>query len=197
MIRPRWTIPLIVACGAAGALGAQEPPARDGLRHGGFGAPVVKLTEIDGNFGVFVGGRGGWIIDGTVMIGGGGYSLANRGDFEDVTDDSGSPGSLEMAYGGLELGYVVRPEGRVHLAVGLLIGGGGLTWSADETSNTDADDAFFVAEPEVDVVVHLASFMRAAVGVGYRLARGVELFDIGNAEVSGPAAVLSLQFGSF
>jgi hypothetical protein len=33
------------------------------VSHGGFGGPVVKFSEIAGSAGVWVGGRGGWIIN--------------------------------------------------------------------------------------------------------------------------------------
>ena len=180
-----------------GALSAQETRTETDLRHGGFGAPVVKFTEIDSRFGVFVGGRGGWIIDGSWEIGGGGYGLANVSNFEHVTNGSGDPGGLEMAYGGLELGYVHRPDSRVHLSLGLLIGAGGLTWSPEGQSGDQADDGFFILEPELDVVLAATTFLRAAIGVSYRLTRGAELFDLRDAELSGLAAVLSLRFGSF
>ena len=167
------------------------------LRHGGFGAPVVKLTEIDSRFGVLVGGRGGWIINGSVVIGGGGYGLANVANFEHRMNGAGDPGGLEMAYGGLELGYVHRPDELVHVSVGLLIGAGGVVWNPDGPSGNQADDAFFVAEPELDVVLNATRFLRVALGVSYRLTRGVELFELRNAELSGLAGLVVLKFGSF
>ena len=177
----------------SGALTAQETE----VRHGGFGAPVVKFTEIDNRFGVLVGGRGGWIINGSWVIGGGGYGLANLENFDDLVNGAGDPGGLEMGYGGLEVGYVHRPDERVHVSLGLLIGAGGLVWDPDGPSGSRVDDAFFVAEPELGVVLNATSFFRPALGVSYRLTRGAELFDLGDAEVSGFAAVVSLKFGGF
>lgn len=174
----------------SGALSAQE------ARHGGFGAPVVKLTEIDSRFGVLVGGRGGWVIDGSVVIGGGGYALVNVTNFEHLTNGAGDPGGLEMAYGGLELGYLHRPDERVHVTAGLLIGAGGVTWKPDASGN-QVDDTFFIAEPELDLVVNATTSIRAVLGVSYRFAQGVELFGLRNAELSGLGAVLSVKFGSF
>ena len=169
----------------------------DDLRHGGFGAPVVKFTEIDDRFGVLVGGRGGWIINGSVVIGGGGYGLANMSDFDHLTNGAGDPGELGMGYGGLELGYVHRPDELVHVSLGVLIGGGGVVWNREGQSGDQVDDAFFVAEPEVDVVLNVTSFLRAAVGVSYRFTRGVELFDLRDADLSGFAGLVALKFGSF
>lgn len=181
----------------SGALSAQETLTEGDLRHGGFGAPVVKFTEVDSRFGVLVGGRGGWIINGSVVVGGGGYALANVGNFEHLTNGAGDPGALEMAYGGLELGYVHRPDDLVHVSLGLLIGAGGVAWNPDGPSGTRADDSFFIAEPELDVVLNVTRFFRAALGVSYRLTQGVELFDLRNGDLSGLAGLVSLKFGSF
>jgi hypothetical protein len=185
------------ACLSGGALSAQETGMDDGLRHGGFGAPVVKFTEVDSRFGVLVGGRGGWIINGSFVIGGGGYALANTGNFEHLTNGAGDPGGLEMAYGGLELGYIHRPDALVHVSLGLLIGAGGVTWTPDGPAGAEVDDAFFVTEPELDVVLNVTRAFRVALGVSYRLARGVELFDLGDADLSGFAGLVAFKFGSF
>ncbi|NIN69246.1 MAG: hypothetical protein GTO63_32105, partial [Anaerolineae bacterium] len=56
---------------------AQEPETliEGDVRHGGFGGPVVKFTEVNNEFGVLVGGRGGWIINDSFVLGAGGYGL--------------------------------------------------------------------------------------------------------------------------
>ena len=102
-----------------------------------------------------------------------------------------------MGYGGVELGYVHRPDELVHVALGLLIGGGGVAWRRDGQSDGQVDDAFFVVEPEVDVVLNVTSFLRVAVGVSYRFAQGVELFDLRDADLSGFGGLVVLKFGSF
>jgi hypothetical protein len=76
-----------------------------------------KFTEVDGRFSVLVGGRGGLDYR---RVGGGGYALANTSNFEHLANGAGDSGRLEMAYGGLEPGYVHRAEGSVHLALGVV-----------------------------------------------------------------------------
>jgi len=180
-----------------GALGAQETLMEGDLRHGGFGAPVVKFTQVDDRFGVLVGGRGGWIINGSFVVGGGGYGLANLDNFEHVTNASGDRGRLSMGYGGLELTYVLRPDELVHLSLGVLIGAGGVVWNPLGQSGKQEDDPFFITEPELDVVLNVTTFMRAGFGVSYRFVRGVELLDLRDGDVSGLGGVVALQFGSF
>jgi hypothetical protein len=180
-----------------GALSAQETLMEGDLRHGGFGAPVVKFTEIDNRFGVLVGGRGGWIINGSFVVGAGGYGLANVGNFEHVMNAPGDRGRLAMGYGGLELTYVLRPDELVHFSAGVLIGAGGLVWNPQGQSGNQDDDAFFITEPELAVVLNVTRFFRAGLGVSYRFVRDVELFDLRDGDISGLAGVVTLKFGSF
>ena len=180
-----------------GAVSAQETLLDGDIRHGGFGAPVVKFTQIDDQFGVMVGGRGGWIINGSFVIGGGGYGLANLDDFEHLTNTAGDRGRLSMGYGGLELTYVLRPDQLVHLSLGVLIGAGGVVWNPLGQSWNQEDDAFFVTEPELDVVLNVTEFFRAGLGVSYRIVQGVELFDLRDGDIAGLAGVVILKFGKF
>jgi hypothetical protein len=48
----------------------------NGFDNGGYGAPVVKFMSLGGEVGVLVGGRGGWIINHTFVIGGGGGKVS-------------------------------------------------------------------------------------------------------------------------
>jgi hypothetical protein len=195
----RWMGWALVAgiCSSGGAVFAQGASVRDDAAGGGFGAPVLKFTDVDGRFGVLLGGRGGWIVDGSFVIGGGGYRLVNTGNFDHRANDGGDPGTLELTYGGLELGYLARAADRVDLTLGLLIGGGAAAWSPDDSSSSEIDDSFFVAEPEVGVAIGLSRAFRVGIGASYRIARGAELFDLGNGDLSGLGATLSFQFGRF
>ena len=53
------------------------------IASGGFGAPVVKFTEITGDPAVLVGGRGGWIVNHTFVLGAGGYGLVTMHKTQD------------------------------------------------------------------------------------------------------------------
>ena len=47
------------------------------------------------------------------------------------------------------------------------------------------------------MVLNATRVFRVALGVSYRLTQGVELLGLRNADLSGLAAVVSLNFGSF
>ncbi|MGE5352867.1 MAG: hypothetical protein ACM3P0_12340 [Acidobacteriota bacterium] len=180
------------------------------IDNGGFGGPVVKMTQVKGNFGVIVGGYGGWLINHQFLLGGGGFGLAN--DIEAGKEVTGIPGSLNrpmlnFGYGGLILEYYFNPMKLIHYSVSLLIGGGGISYRErhfmeGSGSNADLDelynpDAFFVVEPAVSGELNVAKFMKIGLGVGYRWTTGVNMVGINNSDLSNFSVNLALKFGKF
>lgn len=166
--------------------------------HGGFGGPAVKFTEIANQFGVLVGGRGGWIIDHSLVLGGGGYGLANTYDFKLMED--GRERRLALGYGGLEIEYVSRWRDIAHVTAGILIGGGGASWYERHRGDWGAEDysdSFFIAEPALNLEVNIAHFFRVAIGGSYRFVGEMDLVGLTDADLSGAAGSLTFKFGQF
>lgn len=184
------------------------------ISNGGFGAPVVKYTQIKGEPALLIGGRGGWIINHTFVLGGGGYGL--------VTDvESGTPpvgfilpvpyypyiGTyINLGYGGLELEYIFQSNQLLHFSVYALIGGGAVSFRGQELNDVlrlseydydYPDDAFFVFEPAVNAELNVTSFMRIAAGFSYRFISGVRMDNLKNSDIAGPSGMLTFKFGSF
>lgn len=186
-----------------GQLYAQEETlmGNGDIEHGGFGGPVVKFTQVKNEFGVLVGGRGGWIINHCFVIGGGGYGLANNVDANNFY--FGAKPFINFGYGGVELEYIIQSDRLLHFSVYTLIGGGGVSyrnslWDDDYWDDWDVpSDAFFVFEPAANVELNIISFLRINVGVSYRFISGVELDDLKNSDLAGPSAILTLKFGKF
>ncbi|MCK4252377.1 hypothetical protein KAX97_13090 [candidate division WOR-3 bacterium] len=161
---------------------------------GGFGGPVVKLSEMNDEFAVLVGGCGGLIINHAFIFGGGGYGLVN-----DIAV-GGAPYPeyrfLNLGYGGLLLGYVNRSRRLVHLSIHSLIGGGGLCYRTGFYDNWYSD-AIFVIEPGIDLMMNITRHFRIGFGGSYRFINGVDLDGLSNDDVSGPSACLTFKFGKF
>lgn len=117
---------------------------------------MIKVGSVDGTTGVFAGGRGGWVINRTFVIGGG-YGWAsgmhNLNAFERDT-------SVAFGYGGLELEYLIQSDEVVHATIMTLIGAGGFTVFEryGSSSGNDWDNnrnlyntATFVIEPAASV----------------------------------------------
>jgi len=154
-------------------------------------SPDVKVTTVNRMTAVLAGGYVGKLIEGTVLVGGGAYWLA------DPRDDA------RLFYGGLILGARVLGTDRLNLTTRGLVGFGQGTvvearevgagrhgfghedrWRPDgrfvrdERDSTTMrfrfSDAFLVAEPEARVSFQVTSALSLTVGGGYRLtsARG-------------------------
>ncbi|UCD37308.1 MAG: hypothetical protein JSW54_10805 [Fidelibacterota bacterium] len=177
---------------------AQEETLMGGeLSHGGFGGPVLKITQINEELGLLTGGRGAWIVGHMITIGGGGYTLIN--DIE-VTSVADAP-NLRFEYGGFEMGFIIASDKLLHFSVNSLFGTGtvGHRWGEGDGDWDAADtDHFFVLEPSANVIVNVAKFFRIGLGASYRYVTGVDDFgDISDADLSGVSAVVTLKFGSF
>jgi hypothetical protein len=164
------------------------------IDHGGFGGPVVKFGNIYDESAVMIGGRGGWIIDHFLSLGGGGYGL--------VTEITTRPEEfLLMGYGGFEMEFIIASNRIVHSTIGTLVGAGGFS-SHDRNFDSDVDtenqgDAFFVMEPSVNAELNVARFMRVNAGVSYRYTDGADKYGITDTDLSGLNAVITLKFGAF
>lgn len=169
------------------------------ISNGGFGGPVIKYTQIKNEPAVLVGGRGGWIINHTFVIGGGGYGLANQIEAEYINNYI-QP-YINFGYGGFEMEYIIQSDQLLHFSVYTLIGAGGVNYrdnSNDFWEDWDyKSDEFFVLEPALNVEVNITSFFRVNAGASYRYISGVNYDNLKNEDFSGFSGVLTLKFGSF
>jgi hypothetical protein len=186
----------------------QETLYAGDIDHGGFGGPVVKMTQIADEFGVIVGARGGWIIDHSLIVGGGVYGMATHNmelDTEEIGGDPDLEYHLEMGYAGFELEYLMQPHRLVHASLHALIGGGGVAyleggpdghWN-DEDVDVLSSDGFFIAEPGMNLELNVARPFRVALGAGYRFVSDVDLPGLADDDLSGFTTTVALKFGSF
>jgi PEGA domain-containing protein len=159
-------------------------------------APDYRVTDINHHTAQLLGAYGGYVFGRQFLVGAGGYWQV------DSTD------GLRIAYGGPVFEWRIFPDKAVGLNLHGLIGGG---WRyADDSyfanfgrprldhrgvpagrNNTLPygfyDDAFFVAEPDAQVVVRLASWIRLQGGVGYRATS--------SDNTNGASGSVSVQFG--
>ena len=182
-------------------LRAQETLLGGDVEFGGYGGPVVQFTSLNKQLGVLVGGGGGVVIGHTLSLGGAGYGLVNN-----VTEDVAPAATpyLNLGYGGVYLRYINSSNALVHFTAGVLIGGGGAGFRDDVADgnepNTGRDtlsDAFFIAEPDLEAELNVARWLRITLGGSYRLVSGLRVAGLGNDDISGPSARMTLKFGSF
>ena len=152
-------------------------------------APDVKITEINHETSTLVGAYGGWVFGGQFLVGAGGYWQAN--------DTFGT----HLTYGGPVLEWRFLPTSTVGVNLHGLIGGGyryadyyPVPYGGGHNRGGYYgypyyyhDDAFFVAEPEAQVVFRFGSMVRLQVGAGYRATSADGL--------SGASGSIGVQFG--
>ena len=193
----RFWIGWTVFCLAGFALGQDEQLISDKIESGGFGGPVWKATGLNGETAFISGGRGGWIINHTFVIGGGGYNTVTDVAAGITHPTSGEKLYLRLEYSGLELEYIHRSNKMVHWTVLALIGGGRLEIREHEPNRTFAKDNFFLTDAGVNAEINVLKWMRVNVGAGYRLALGVDAEGLGDGDIGGPEAQVTIKFGAF
>lgn len=187
---------------------------------GGYGAPELRLGNINNTSSLFVGGRGGWIIGHQFVLGGAGYGLATNNTFDhtenlldgndNMVNDSIRSLKIGMGYGGVLIEYILMPQKPVHFSFPLIIGAGGANVGSNinnQTTNGTSQNwtsyesvessSFFIVEPGVNVELNLTKFMRLSCGANYRLVTGTNLLRLNDSDFSGLAFNFALKFGVF
>jgi hypothetical protein len=175
---------------------SQGPMIVEQVHNGFLVAPDFKYTEVDKKWSGLIGGYAGVVFDEHFFVGGAAYGLATN-----------TPGR-EMVYGGLVLQWLGGGNDTFAFGAKTLLGGG----RAESTGTVQVLDRglintsirtrqdFFVAEPEVDALIRIASHLRLAVGAGYRFT-GADRYDRyafdapGRMRLNGAVGSISLQIG--
>lgn len=155
--------------------------------YGGYIAGTMNYSELEyndtamGNHNlIFVGMRGGWVIGHGFSMG-----IAGGGFFSDYQYNShlGENVSIEGGYGGIYLEPIILPKFPVHIALPIVLGIGGATYSDNYFDDYGEDydfllaqDAFMIIEPGIELEFNLLRHVRFAVGATYRLTTPL-LFD--------------------
>ncbi len=166
------------------------------IDNGGFGGPELRYSSIHDESALFVGGRGGWLINHRYVLGLAGYGLAT---------DVDAPGALasnydiRFGYGGPFFEVIFAPMKVAHFSFMTLFGAGGLNYREKTQHMTWAGEtnAVFVAEPSLMIELNVTKFMRIDFGAGYRFVAGTTIEGLTNRDVRGFSGVFGLKFGKF
>jgi hypothetical protein len=167
------------------------------LRSTGYGVLGVKFTPIQGSFGTLLGGYGGWLINKTLMIGGGGYGLTSQ---IPSTAPSQVGKNISFGYGGIILEYIGLSDKVFHYAVQGFVGWGGagyFTPGFGANFSRFSTTPLMVFEPNVLAELNVTNFLRISAGGGYRFVTGSTLESLSNADLSSYSLSLNIKFGSF
>jgi hypothetical protein len=92
---------------------------------GGYGGPVSKIGIFNGKPVMLSGGKGAWIINHKLAIGGGGYSMVTDLKSGEISNNE-KPLFMDLNYGGFELEYIINSDKLVHFTIHSMFGRGTL-----------------------------------------------------------------------
>jgi hypothetical protein len=161
--------------------------------NGAYGVVVSRIGLVRNSTAVFVGGRGGWIVNHTFAIGLGGYMLMN--DVSARIPDTSSNRLISLEYGGLDLEYI-SPIGDCFLTLQTLVGAGSIGHKEIPYLNRrQYHDPFFVFEPSLNIEIGVTKIFRIGIGASYREVAWLNSRLASSADLSGPSGFLSLKLG--
>lgn len=177
---------------------------RGNTHHGFYFAPVMKVSNFDGETAFLPGFKGAWTINRTISLGIEGYGLAPT-----ITRDDIDP--LERVrplagYGGFFVETILHSNRLIHLTVPVMFGAGWVgyveDWASDGNRNGFSDDLIddqiiWVAEPGVSAELNIATFFRVNAGVSYRFTQDLDLLNTSAGAFRGVNYSLTLKFGRF
>ena len=160
---------------------------------GGFGAPIVEISQINQQTGSSIGG-GGAAIFGPLYIGG--YGIG--GKYAQTTVDDNKY-NIKMSHGGLWLGYVPAQHKVIHPYSSLRIGWGSAKLREDgNKDNVPYSDNIFVLNPEAGFEINVIEFLKISVTASYRWVDGVtDLPGLSTKDFRGFGGVITFRFGDF
>ena len=192
----------------------QNPPGAiivERIQSGFLVAPDIKFTTVNDDFANLAGIYGGWLNDRRLLIGAGGSWLTNRA--RDFNMGYGGLVVSWLARTDRRVGFDVRTligggtatvSGRLGDFFSLPSRAAPVHFSrfrppfrrpdrgVTEDTQIAVHDGFFVAEPQLDLLVKLTDRLRLTSGVGYRLIGGAERIDD---RLRGVTGTIGLQIG--
>lgn len=194
---------LLLTCSVQAQEGKIESLAgKSRIRVGGFGAPTIKYTTFNDKSAILLGGYAGVMLNSRMMLGAGAYALVNNIEAPALSIPGSATQYWNMWYTGFVPEYTINSDKLFHIAVGALIGGGGVykseRYHGFDENNTEWDySGFFVGEPHVNFEMNITNYLRIAVGGSYRFVSGSSTAGISDSQLSGPAAHFTLKAGRF
>lgn len=170
---------------------------------GGFGAAVFKYTSIKDQGAIMFGGRGGWVINHSLLIGGGIYSIVSKVDAQEGVLPLEGPLNVDLSYFGLETEYIIKPADLWHFTTYIFVGAGSTRYVKDvgsvfkSSEQSGESDIVFVTEPAVNVELNITNWFHVNTGLSYRLVTGVNQPGLESSDFSGITGTLAFKFGKF
>lgn len=185
--------------------------SNDSRSYGGYGGITARYSELGSAPGAVVGFRGCMIAGHSIAVGFGGNGIFSNFSYDTKL---GKDALLAGGYGGLYIEPIILPKMPVHIAIPVMIGVGGISYSLNNNdqnwrhnnyteSNIIDSKAFFIVEPGVELEFNVVKYFRLAIGAYYRFTSNVNLQYDDNTPIEKPGFLrglstgVTLKFGMF
>src|SRR5512141_678950 len=172
----RQLVIVAMLLGLARGTAAQEATREGPTRRIQFGAPVVKVTALRHQAAVMFGGRGGFSLTPSLVLGAGLYGTMTEVNARaGAVPDAPSPLDVKFENFGLEVEYALRPAAPTHMTFGAFAGGASARYAKDGTNEQHGEtDFLLLLEPGAGIERAVAPWLHVNLAASYRLVRGVE-----------------------
>ncbi|MEO9966665.1 MAG: hypothetical protein ABJF11_12785 [Reichenbachiella sp.] len=162
-----------------------------------YGGPFIGATQLNKNWGVSIGGKGGFILNRKFAFGGIGMGTASDYSFVGNNLTGNTDASLEVSYGagGVFVEYISQITKAVHFSVPLNLMVGGVSIK-DSDMDVESSRAF-ILEPGVNLEFNLTKSFIPCINFSYRRFFGSSLDNLGDQDLSGFNLGLVFKFGYF
>ena len=173
------------------------------ITFGGYGSPIFRASQINGDWGMAIGGKGGFTINRKFTFGGIGYGHASDYTFkgDNFAGNENADLHIGMGAGGIFFEYTIGMKNAVHFSIPLNILAGGVFISDksldDDIGKTVENSGIFLLEPGINVEFNFSKFFIPTLNFGYRYIMGSTLHNLSNEDLSGFHVGLELKFGKF
>ncbi len=172
-----------------------------GFESSAFGAPVLRYTSLAGQSAFIAGGRFGWIINKSIVLGGGLYGLISNVSTGYKDNPSGQNVMLGMNFGGLELEYIFFPESFIHGSIDMLFAGGGTYYSVQNTNvphSSYFSQDLLLWEPSINIEINVLPWLHTDLNYSYRIITSYPAnYNISTRDLEGSSIGLVLKFGKY
>ena len=166
-----------------------------------FGAPVVKFTSLLNQNSIILGGRFGWMIDKSIVLGGGIYALSSNVKTRIIDPVSKQDALLGLTYGGLEFEYVLLADEPIHASIDMLFAGGGVTYQVPDKNVSHTSyfsQNLLVWEPQVNLEFKVVDWLHLDAGLSYRMISSYDsYYGVSKNDLKGMNGVLTFKFGKY
>lgn len=197
-MRYAW-IGILLALGTTVASASDLAPPDSARGRGHFGAPVVTFTLAGDAGAVMIGGRGGWNISPSLVVGFSAHGTTTEIDAPSgAMPDSMGPIDIQFESFGFDLEYARNPQAPTHLTLGALVGGAAVHYVPERTGEQHGEtDFLLLLQPAVGVERRVNAWLHLHLALSYRVVAGAEQPSLRNRDINGPALGLAFKLGRF